>query len=62
MEKLYQGKREWGWSTLGSNTNGNNMLAEVACLIGSKDLKFDLVRASWEGCLSFKETWFASIS
>jgi hypothetical protein len=37
------------------------MLAEVACLIGSKDLKFDLFRATWRGCLSFKEAWFASI-
>ncbi len=36
------------------------MLTEVACLIGSKDLKFDLVRATEEGCLSFKEAWFAS--
>jgi hypothetical protein len=37
------------------------MLAEVACLIGSKDLKFDFVRAARRGCLSFKEAWFASI-
>jgi len=54
---------EWilGWLTLGNKTNGNNMLAEVACLIGSKDLKFDLFRAAWRGCLSFKEARFASI-
>jgi hypothetical protein len=37
------------------------MLAEVACLIGGKDLKFDLFRAAWRECLSSKEAWFASI-
>jgi hypothetical protein len=37
------------------------MLAEVACLIGSKDLKFDFCRAAWRGCLSFKKARFASI-
>jgi hypothetical protein len=36
------------------------MLTEVACLIGSKDLKFDLYRATRRKCLSFKEAWFAS--
>jgi len=60
MKKLYPWNRYSGVLTLRSNTNGNNMLTEVACLIGSKDLKFDLVRATEEGCLSFKEAWFAS--
>jgi hypothetical protein len=37
------------------------MLAEVACLVGSKDLKFDLFRAAWRGGLSFKKARFAGI-
>jgi len=42
--------------------NGNNMLAEIACPIGSKDLEFDFVRAAWRRCLSLKEAWFTSIA
>gem|GEM_PF-998957 len=40
---------------------GNNMLAEVACLVGSEDLKFHLIKACWRGCLSFKEAWLTCI-
>jgi hypothetical protein len=61
MKKLYPWKRYLGVLTLKSNTNGNNMLTEVACLIGSKDPKFDLIRTTWRGCLSFKEAWFVGI-
>jgi hypothetical protein len=39
---------------------GNNMVAKVTGLIGSKDLKFHLIKACWKGCLSFKEAWFTS--
>jgi hypothetical protein len=40
---------------------GNSMVAKVAGLIGSKDLKFHLIKACWKGCLSFKEAWLTCI-
>ncbi len=38
------------------------MLAEVTRLIGSEDLKLDLLESRWKSCLSFEETRFASIA
>jgi hypothetical protein len=37
------------------------MLAEVASLIGSEDLKLCLIKTCWERYLSFKEARFARI-
>lgn len=47
--------------TLRTDMIGNSMVAKIAGLIGSKDLKFHLIKACWKGCLSFKEAWLTCI-
>jgi hypothetical protein len=61
MKKNHRWNGYFGWLTLRTNMIGNNMLAEVACLVGSEDLKFHLIKACWRGCLSFKEAWLTCI-
>jgi hypothetical protein len=60
MENIHRWNGYWGWLTLRTNMIGNSMVAKVTGLIGSKDLKFHLIKACWKGCLSFKEAWFTS--
>jgi hypothetical protein len=62
MENVHRRNRNFGWLALRGNTNGNDVSAEVAGLVGSKDLKFHLVNAFRKGCLSFKEARLASIT
>jgi hypothetical protein len=44
-----------------TNSIGKDVLAEVACLVGSEDLKFHLIKTCWKRYLSFKEARLASI-
>jgi hypothetical protein len=46
------------FSNLRCHTKVDGVLAEIACLVGSEDLKLNLIEACWGSCLALEKAWF----